>query len=565
MKEGAGYIVPEVINPERRLCVQIMIPDDVWHIGNFWGALSALSKWNQYQKTGDTRGAEVAEVWKQVLLEAKLKFFEDDTCGGGAEPLPPEVIEKIIYIERWYDSDGDTEDHESECDCNMCKCINPVGYDAAAKTLYYLDANCNRVPIGDTAVSDDFQPVSDEATPDVPDVTSDFEDYQKNTEAMKCSKATALVNEMWNVVGIHEGFDEVVGLFATISFIAAAIATWAGAAGAAAVGASATSIGVSFADLITAIGLDQLKIKLQAITDNEEIKAELICDLVDRMTIRSSLSEIVSLTVKKTSIYDEDIKIAIERFAELVPDSDEAVILLKAFPAKSWKEVVTPKIAGTACGCEDYTPNPPPVVPPTEPAEGEFGLYAGEIVGNITTSMSPTASRAASNPRGVKVSELVLQGTRVDVGTDIQYQCFIMWEASLMITDITFEAIWKYTGDPSDASWVTVMDEQWFYSGAAGDNWAHLPGGIGNQNHNDSASPAMFNGQWNTLKVPWNNTVPTVDARFLGLSFIMNLREENSNGNNATWELRIQNFKIFADGGNYRAQVVPMQFVPKTI
>jgi len=327
--------------------------------------------------------------------------------------LPPETvneIQKVVY--QLAESEPDETDDECDGD-NMCKCPNSVHYDVVAKAFYYLDLNCNRVPIAAAAVSGDFAPVGEETTPDVPDVMSDFEEYLQNTEALKCSKATALVNEMWNVVGIHEGFDEVTGLFATIAFFAAAIATIAGAAGAAAVAASATSIGVSFTDLIASIGLAQLKEKLVAITDNEEAKAELICDLVSRMTINPSISDVATLTANRTSIYDADVKIAIERFAELVPESEEAVLLLKAFPVKSWKEVVTPKIAGTACGCADFLPRGAPDMSLPEagcikvmPVTSVRAIWVNTLMGGVTPQEAlDNATTGSADPFGIKVSE----------------------------------------------------------------------------------------------------------------------------------------------------------------
>ena len=214
------------------------------------------------------------------------------------------------------------------------------------------------------------------------------------------------------------------------------------------------------------------------------------------------------------------------------------------------------------CDCAGSEPVPPPQ---TEPNEGEFGLYEGELIGSISTGMNPTDSRAAANPMGVKVSEVIYQGEQRDDGANWKYEVIVMWEATETITDITFDMIWKYLGTISDGSNVLSMTQTWYYSSAAGNNWAELAGFIGGQSKNDNDHAGLFGGAWNELKVPWDGSVPTVDARFLGLKIAFNLNKSNTPDADASWEMRINNFKIFADGGNYRATVVPLQFVPKVI
>lgn len=68
MKEKK-WLVPDVIDPAEKVCVQLEIPNDTLHIAAFWGALEALSKaYNWEDSFAD--GSATAYVWRDVIADA---------------------------------------------------------------------------------------------------------------------------------------------------------------------------------------------------------------------------------------------------------------------------------------------------------------------------------------------------------------------------------------------------------------------------------------------------------------------------------------------------------------
>lgn len=276
-------------------------------------------------------------------------------CGDGETPEPEPVPEpeiKVIYVDRWHEDEEENED-----DSDMCKCINSVHYDPETATFYYMDANCNRVAIASQSLSDAlgagaWEDAGMPPVTDAPAVATELSRY--NTEqALKCSKATALVNTMWDVIGIYQGIDEVTGILQ----IAAAVTAWLTGVGWAEVVIASGSLPFAavLADAIAAFGLDQLQEELEANYLDTDAKDALICDLVPRM---SGTPEFSIGSAPKTMLTEADIKVALDRFGDLVADSEWSLRIMKIFPMRSWKEVVTPLIPTTVCGCDLYTPAP---------------------------------------------------------------------------------------------------------------------------------------------------------------------------------------------------------------
>jgi len=68
MKEKK-WLVPDVIDPAEKVCVQLEIPNDTLHIAAFWGALEQLSKaYNWEDSFAD--GSATAYVWRDVIGDA---------------------------------------------------------------------------------------------------------------------------------------------------------------------------------------------------------------------------------------------------------------------------------------------------------------------------------------------------------------------------------------------------------------------------------------------------------------------------------------------------------------
>ncbi len=78
MKEKK-WLVPDVIDPVEKVCVQLEIPNDVKHIAAFWGALEQLSKaYNWEDSYGD--GSQTAYVWRDAIAGASEAVKIGENC-----------------------------------------------------------------------------------------------------------------------------------------------------------------------------------------------------------------------------------------------------------------------------------------------------------------------------------------------------------------------------------------------------------------------------------------------------------------------------------------------------
>jgi hypothetical protein len=84
-KDG-GWVLPTVIDPPDRLCVQLHIPNDLYHIMAFWGALQELCYWFNWQRDDLKQGSAAANVWKEVIQAANYQFNSDNPCPGDCDP-----------------------------------------------------------------------------------------------------------------------------------------------------------------------------------------------------------------------------------------------------------------------------------------------------------------------------------------------------------------------------------------------------------------------------------------------------------------------------------------------
>jgi hypothetical protein len=61
------FPIPSVIAPEETQCFRIYVPANDDHVRIFYGALNLLTKWWNYERTGDTQGSQTAQVWREVV------------------------------------------------------------------------------------------------------------------------------------------------------------------------------------------------------------------------------------------------------------------------------------------------------------------------------------------------------------------------------------------------------------------------------------------------------------------------------------------------------------------
>jgi hypothetical protein len=80
-----GYMLPDVINPDDSVCVQVQVPNDFHHWLAFWGALDTLGYWYNWKRDDNQTGTQVAQVWRDVIWDAR-----HTTCGSETRPAAPE-------------------------------------------------------------------------------------------------------------------------------------------------------------------------------------------------------------------------------------------------------------------------------------------------------------------------------------------------------------------------------------------------------------------------------------------------------------------------------------------
>lgn len=66
----AKWVLPSVVNPPGRLCVQLEIPDERFHRAAFWGALLDLAAAYKWADDEDHTAKDVAKVWRSVIDRA---------------------------------------------------------------------------------------------------------------------------------------------------------------------------------------------------------------------------------------------------------------------------------------------------------------------------------------------------------------------------------------------------------------------------------------------------------------------------------------------------------------
>jgi len=77
--------LPTVIDPPKRRCVTIEIPDDPMHFAAFWGWMLGLTKWYTWKTDEDKTGKDLANVYKTVWDNARERFvLGEDSCVGCA-------------------------------------------------------------------------------------------------------------------------------------------------------------------------------------------------------------------------------------------------------------------------------------------------------------------------------------------------------------------------------------------------------------------------------------------------------------------------------------------------
>lgn len=86
------WLVPNVIDPAEKVCVQFEIPNDVKHLAAFWGALDRLSKAYNWEDSFDD-GSQTAYVWRDVISVAAQAVRIGENC---IMPIDCEEVEECL-------------------------------------------------------------------------------------------------------------------------------------------------------------------------------------------------------------------------------------------------------------------------------------------------------------------------------------------------------------------------------------------------------------------------------------------------------------------------------------
>lgn len=76
-QQTRGYLLPEQIDGHDLICVRMKIPNDPDYKAAFYGALTELTKWWNWEKRGDNSGSEAAAYWR-LLIYQYLRFADCD-------------------------------------------------------------------------------------------------------------------------------------------------------------------------------------------------------------------------------------------------------------------------------------------------------------------------------------------------------------------------------------------------------------------------------------------------------------------------------------------------------
>lgn len=79
------YPLPTIIDPPERICVQLEIPAETWHIGAFLGAIYSLTRWYNWDRDENKTGKQVADVW-QVIYDQLEPIIGLQGCGNSMNP-----------------------------------------------------------------------------------------------------------------------------------------------------------------------------------------------------------------------------------------------------------------------------------------------------------------------------------------------------------------------------------------------------------------------------------------------------------------------------------------------
>lgn len=81
--KNSGYLIPTPIEGYDTVCLKLEIPDHPLYRAAIVGAITTLSKWWSWEKTGDNSGSIAAQMWRNLIIST----LEIGDCGGEFVPV----------------------------------------------------------------------------------------------------------------------------------------------------------------------------------------------------------------------------------------------------------------------------------------------------------------------------------------------------------------------------------------------------------------------------------------------------------------------------------------------
>lgn len=285
-------------------------------------------------------------------------------------------------------------------------------------------------------------------------------------DAAKCAKATAIVEQIWHTmdvwVGVVNDFPEDM---MTVSGFAGLLTAFFPV-----VSIPLTIIGAIFAYLLGTPAAD-IVARLEAAIAKEDEKQELICDLVPRMATPIKLN-----IVHLNKMSDNDIKIAFERFNDIVQPHSDVMKLLKFFPVTEWKEITAQRSETESCGCADFLPYQ--YTPPSQVGSIQFEtlIYTGALGVNPLSYLAgqPFELLQTGSPHGQTIINgsawrSIYAGADTAFGQENKYTrlgFLVEFPALLQIDSILYDA--DIIGVPAGSIWQALQGWVALYNSGSG-------------------------------------------------------------------------------------------------
>lgn len=357
-KRGNAWLIPKTIAPAGRRCVLLYIPDERDHIAAFWGCLFMLGQWVNWERDDAHSGAELAKLWRGIILDAR-KRFKKNQCEITEPEQPVPVVPQGESVGRIVSGSGLTLE-ELEDFYMTWSLRGQLAY-VDGKLCYWNDGCCEWTPIpivsGITPIAitkpsteislQEWEDLGEPPgiVPGVPAPPMSNSAYTGQVSSIRCAKATALIATLKDTLNpINEVCITLGGVSAwSVAEIAQALI----AAGLSGGWSVAAGIALAIAAVVVETSLATMAAESTQWLADEDLWVDLICTLTGALT-------------EGETITDLDVKQLIYYFTQAIggtPGNRPWIIkLLYTLPIFYWKELTQPDVADTDCGCETYLP-----------------------------------------------------------------------------------------------------------------------------------------------------------------------------------------------------------------